>query len=508
MFQKQEKKQVLLVDNFDQVREVTKSILEGAGYAVAAASNIGDALKLLSKKKPDFIISEIELPGIGGIGLYNRLKKEDFTAPIPFIFFTNYDAKNIQPRLQKYEDIILSKSTAWKEVLIQVEAFLRMRQSAKKKKKISKPAAEKKDSSPKAVPQEAPAANKKTAILEKAPASKKTAILQAPEAKKTTSEKTSVSKKTQAISPVSEKAKKLEAQPAPKKIQIAEMTSESHEEDKKAESPKKHLNTRNTLPPGHSTRHFSVPSSIFDGNNMGNLASTLFTQCKRGRPGKEDTLQFAPLEIPTEGLKEKLKQTRMAQARGEEELLEDLEWNEAEADTHSSEKPSQYLIEDEDILVEMDETFVEEVFKESTKEDTGAWEGLAPSSLDGEKIETEETVAAVGNDVPASQENISDMQEKATVDPLAEPRKLLAQSFPQYSFAGSLECQSVPRDFEETAGDAEMCHDFISFSGLCLQMFNQDFAVQGLVVETEEKDIFLLPKDEQSMLFAVVPKKQ
>ena len=57
-------RKILLVDHEDPIREILRSVLEGAGYNVTAARSREEALKKIDKKLPDVIISEAELPPV------------------------------------------------------------------------------------------------------------------------------------------------------------------------------------------------------------------------------------------------------------------------------------------------------------------------------------------------------------------------------------------------------------------------------------------------------------
>ncbi|MDH5298699.1 MAG: response regulator, partial [Desulfobulbaceae bacterium] len=60
---------VLLVDDELSMREFLRILLEKEGYQAVTAANGEDALAALDKQSFDLIISDIRMPGMGGLAL-------------------------------------------------------------------------------------------------------------------------------------------------------------------------------------------------------------------------------------------------------------------------------------------------------------------------------------------------------------------------------------------------------------------------------------------------------
>ncbi|WP_372369252.1 response regulator [Candidatus Uabimicrobium sp. HlEnr_7] len=117
-------KKILLVDHEDPIREILRSVLEGAGYIVVTARNREEALKKIDKKLPDIIISEAELPPVkSGFHFYKHLKAEAKTASIPFIFLTAVEEK-IVSKLLKAQDGYINKPVKSQDFLEKVDTFI------------------------------------------------------------------------------------------------------------------------------------------------------------------------------------------------------------------------------------------------------------------------------------------------------------------------------------------------------------------------------------------------
>lgn len=81
---------VLVVDDENEVRVVTRRILEEAGYIVWEATGGGEALRLLTERIVDVVITDIRMPGMDGWQLAAVLKT--MTPPKPVLFVSGYAA--------------------------------------------------------------------------------------------------------------------------------------------------------------------------------------------------------------------------------------------------------------------------------------------------------------------------------------------------------------------------------------------------------------------------------
>jgi CheY-like chemotaxis protein len=64
---------VVVVDDDDEVREVTEMILAGAGYSVRATANGFEALRWLEEQPWDLLILDLRMPEIDGPTLYREV---------------------------------------------------------------------------------------------------------------------------------------------------------------------------------------------------------------------------------------------------------------------------------------------------------------------------------------------------------------------------------------------------------------------------------------------------
>jgi DNA-binding response OmpR family regulator len=76
------------VDDDQNVLEVIDARLSSSGFLVYKASGAKEALVILNEKKVDLIISDVKMPGMGGMDLLKNVRSSKLGLPI--IFLTAY----------------------------------------------------------------------------------------------------------------------------------------------------------------------------------------------------------------------------------------------------------------------------------------------------------------------------------------------------------------------------------------------------------------------------------
>ncbi|MFN2455526.1 MAG: response regulator [Pyrinomonadaceae bacterium] len=85
------KLRLLVVDDDDVLRLMTKSVLERQGYIVSEGANGEEALQLISKEIPDLLVLDFMMPQLNGIEVLKRLHADPKTAGIPVLMLTGMD---------------------------------------------------------------------------------------------------------------------------------------------------------------------------------------------------------------------------------------------------------------------------------------------------------------------------------------------------------------------------------------------------------------------------------
>ncbi|MCX7787716.1 MAG: sigma-54 dependent transcriptional regulator [Spirochaetes bacterium] len=79
---------ILLVDDKPNILKVMGAVLRREGYTVEVASDASSALRMALEKKPDIIITDVQMPGMNGVDLFHGLRTRGLD--IPLIFITAY----------------------------------------------------------------------------------------------------------------------------------------------------------------------------------------------------------------------------------------------------------------------------------------------------------------------------------------------------------------------------------------------------------------------------------
>ena len=78
-------KKILVVDDEPQIVKVLKAYLEKAGYLVVTASDGKAALSTFQREKPDFLILDLNLPGLDGLDVCKAVRRD---SNIPILMLT------------------------------------------------------------------------------------------------------------------------------------------------------------------------------------------------------------------------------------------------------------------------------------------------------------------------------------------------------------------------------------------------------------------------------------
>ena len=116
-------KNILIVDDEPDIREILRYNLEKAGFNITEASNGDDALNKLSKDL-DLAILDIMMPGKDGYGVCKKIREQGNTLPI--IFLTAMDREFDEVRgLEVGGDDYVKKPFSPKMLIARINAILR-----------------------------------------------------------------------------------------------------------------------------------------------------------------------------------------------------------------------------------------------------------------------------------------------------------------------------------------------------------------------------------------------
>src|SRR5215203_3918942 len=85
---------ILCIEDEEDLRVDIADELVAANYEVLQAANGAEALKVLEQHRPDLVLCDITMPGLGGYDVLKAMREQGGLADIPFIFLTALAERN------------------------------------------------------------------------------------------------------------------------------------------------------------------------------------------------------------------------------------------------------------------------------------------------------------------------------------------------------------------------------------------------------------------------------
>ncbi len=99
----------LVVDDSMVIRHTVSRFLEERGFAVESASNGMEALEILKSVTPVLVITDMQMPAMGGSELISAIKSKPETASVPILILTGassgFDRKENRAEFTIFKDI-------------------------------------------------------------------------------------------------------------------------------------------------------------------------------------------------------------------------------------------------------------------------------------------------------------------------------------------------------------------------------------------------------------------
>lgn len=117
---------VLVVEDEEAIREMLVMVLEQASLQVSAVASAEQALQSLAENRVDMLLLDWMLPGISGVELARRLKKDPGYKDLPIILLTARGEEEDKIRgLEIGADDYMTKPFSPKELLARIKAVMR-----------------------------------------------------------------------------------------------------------------------------------------------------------------------------------------------------------------------------------------------------------------------------------------------------------------------------------------------------------------------------------------------
>jgi two-component system KDP operon response regulator KdpE len=114
---------ILVVDDEPQLRRIMRTTLIGAGYEVNDAKTGEEALEKVREFRPDLVLLDINMPGMGGVAAC-RVMREDINVAIIMLTVRNTEKDKIEALDAGADDFVV-KPFSTPELLARIRASLR-----------------------------------------------------------------------------------------------------------------------------------------------------------------------------------------------------------------------------------------------------------------------------------------------------------------------------------------------------------------------------------------------
>lgn len=75
----------LVVDDDPLIVQLLSVVLEGGGFEVESAPSGEEALELIGRRTPDIVLLDVMMPGIDGLEVTRRLRRDPRTRSLPVV---------------------------------------------------------------------------------------------------------------------------------------------------------------------------------------------------------------------------------------------------------------------------------------------------------------------------------------------------------------------------------------------------------------------------------------
>jgi len=89
-------KTVLVVDDYDDVRAITKKALESFGHRVVEAASGAEAVRVAQAESPDLILMDLSMPYMDGFATIHRLRKLIGLRDVPILALSAHTAREVR----------------------------------------------------------------------------------------------------------------------------------------------------------------------------------------------------------------------------------------------------------------------------------------------------------------------------------------------------------------------------------------------------------------------------
>ena len=117
---------ILVVEDYEDVRQMLRILLESEDFRVLEASTGAEALRIVKSDRPDVILMDLALPGFDGFETIRRIRKIDGFQNTPIVILTAHSGPSVYETARRAgTDFFMTKPVDFDELLVLLEQIFK-----------------------------------------------------------------------------------------------------------------------------------------------------------------------------------------------------------------------------------------------------------------------------------------------------------------------------------------------------------------------------------------------
>ncbi len=96
------RKKIMIIDDSEEVLQVTRELLEHEGYDVVTHRNALGATSAIRANDPDLVLLDINMPALSGESLAPLLRSNAHTNRVPILFYSSNDEDSLLESVTRF----------------------------------------------------------------------------------------------------------------------------------------------------------------------------------------------------------------------------------------------------------------------------------------------------------------------------------------------------------------------------------------------------------------------
>jgi len=119
------RKKILLAEDYADIRQMTRMMLETFGFEVIEAADGYEAIEMAKRTHPDVVLMDIAMPVLNGISAASMIHQLEGCGNIPIIAVTAYGKQYVEEASEYGFDAVIEKPIDMDELKFVVESRLK-----------------------------------------------------------------------------------------------------------------------------------------------------------------------------------------------------------------------------------------------------------------------------------------------------------------------------------------------------------------------------------------------